>query len=235
MLLTLAAIAALVVAYFMLAQGPFCWSSSGKIPGSGDPGHVRPAATDFEPMTAEDTAAQPAAVDPVAMATSVQPPAAHPAGRSQQVVPADLLPQNIERQWLKDSKVQSLTMPSVVAPDFRAGRDPIGQSLKNPNLQIRPDPPITRNVDLGPWSIDDGRSIDLFTKLPSYTYNDNACRPRAATSDVSTTAPRTITSGGTTRNEDSTSISRPRPATTASTCTCRTVRRTAAATAASPS
>lgn len=150
MLLTLAAIAALVVVYFVLAGPPSCWSRSA-IPGSGDPGHVRPAATNFEPMATEDTAAQPAAVDPAAMSTAAQPPAAHPAGHSLQVVPADLLPKNVERQWLKDSKVQSLTMPSLAAPDFRTGRDSIGQSLKNPNLQIRPDPPIKRNVDLGPW------------------------------------------------------------------------------------
>jgi hypothetical protein len=155
-LLTLAAIAALIVAYFMLGgSSSSCWRSYVMMmPGSGDPGYVRPAASNFEPMTADDTAAQPAAVDPAAMsaAASAQPPAAHPAGHSLQVVPADLLPKNIERQWLKDSKVQSLTMPSLVSPDFRSGRDSIGQSLKNPNYQIRPDPPISCNADLGPWN-----------------------------------------------------------------------------------
>lgn len=160
MFLMLAAVAALVVVYFMLAsaqqqqqQPCWWWPYSGATVGGGG-GAVRPAATNFEPMSTEDSAAQPAAVDPAALSASspVEPPAAHPAGHSLQVVPADLLPKNIEREWLKDSKVTSLTMPSLAAPDFRTGRDSIGQSLKNPNLQIRPDPHITRNVDLGPWN-----------------------------------------------------------------------------------
>lgn len=122
-------------------------------------GYYRPANTNFEPMSDGDATAQPAAVDPGVLAaagattTTAQQDAvaslAHPLGHSQQVMPADLLPKNVQKQWLSDSAVPSLAMPSLAAPDYRTGRDTIGQSLKNPNLQIRPDPPIGRSTDTG--------------------------------------------------------------------------------------
>lgn len=118
-------------------------------------GYYAPQPTNFEPMSAGDENAQPAAVDTNVLASasstreSQVAQLAHPVGHSQQVLPSDMLPKNIESAWLKDSKVAALTMPSLAAPDFRTGRDMIGQSLKNANLQIRPDPPIGRSIDTG--------------------------------------------------------------------------------------
>lgn len=129
-------------------------------------GYFKPACTNFEPMSTGDATAQPAAVDADVLAAAGNEAAAaaadlaHPLGHSQQVMPADLLPKNVEKNWLKDSKVHSLAMPSLAAPDFRTGRDTIGQSLKIPNLQIRPDPPITRVENTGPFNqsiVDPGR------------------------------------------------------------------------------
>lgn len=115
-------------------------------------GYYRPQSTDFQPSSEGDAVAQPAPVDaPLASAPPVVP-APNPVGHSQQIVPSDLLPRNVNKDWLKDQRVTALSMPSLAAPDFRTGRDTIGQSMKNPNLQIRPDPPIGRTESTGPFN-----------------------------------------------------------------------------------
>jgi hypothetical protein len=114
-------------------------------------GYYRPQSTDFQPSSEGDTVAQPAPVD-APLVTAPVVPTPNPVGHSQQIVPSDLLPRNVNKDWLKDQRVAALSMPSLAAPDFRTGRDTIGQSMKNPNLQIRPDPPIGRTEETGPFN-----------------------------------------------------------------------------------
>lgn len=120
-------------------------------------GYFASKPTDFEPMTAaESSGAAAGAATPLQDAGLSNMPedgaATVDLGHSMAVPPADLLPRNVNKTWLKDSKVGSLAMPNIATPDFRFGANTIGQSLKNPNLQERPDPVIPRGTDTGPFN-----------------------------------------------------------------------------------
>jgi hypothetical protein len=83
----------------------------------------------------------------------VQPAALN--GYSQQniVQPSDLLPTDKNSQW---SSLNPVNQGNPITPDllqagYHIGLDTIGQSLKNPNLQLRSDPYIPKS-DVGPWN-----------------------------------------------------------------------------------
>lgn len=68
--------------------------------------------------------------------------------------PADLLPKDTNSAWGSFSPAQSVSsmlMPDLLQAGYHAGLNTIGQSLKNPNLQLRSDPVIPR-VPTGPWN-----------------------------------------------------------------------------------
>lgn len=70
------------------------------------------------------------------------------------VQPKDLLPADPNSQWARDNNLTSLSgmrMPDLMGAAFQTGIDTIGQSHKNPNLQLRSDPVIQR-VNVGPWN-----------------------------------------------------------------------------------
>lgn len=104
-----------------------------------------------EPFSPGDVKSTPAEIDAPAPSSSM---ASAPTTRHDTVQPADLLPPDSNAQWNMDNNLTSLSgmkMPSVTSATFLSGIDTIGQSMKNPNLQLRSDPVIPR-VNTGPWN-----------------------------------------------------------------------------------
>jgi hypothetical protein len=69
--------------------------------------------------------------------------------------PKDLLPADANSQWAALNPV-SMNQNDILAADmlqagYHIGLDTIGQSMKNPNLQLRSDPPIPKQ-NVGPWN-----------------------------------------------------------------------------------
>ena len=110
-----------------------------------------------------DTGVYPTASKAVAPAASL-PVAAIPApkasvgsGYAAQPVanPSDLLPKDQNSQWsaLNPSAMNKgdILMPDLLQAGYHIGLDTIGQTLRNPNLQLRSDPIISK-ADIGPWN-----------------------------------------------------------------------------------
>lgn len=66
---------------------------------------------------------------------------------------ADLLPLDQNSQWASLNPVNAgnVSMPDLLQAGYHIGLDTIGQSLRNPNYQLRSDPIITKS-DVGPWN-----------------------------------------------------------------------------------
>lgn len=86
-----------------------------------------------------------------------QAPMSAPTGYSQSkgADPSDLLPKDQNSQWasLNPSSMNQgdIMMPELLQAGYHIGLDTIGQSLRNPNLQLRSDPIIPK-ADVGPWN-----------------------------------------------------------------------------------
>jgi len=69
--------------------------------------------------------------------------------------PQDLLPKDMNSQWsaLNPAAMNhgDILMPDLLQAGYHIGLDTIGQTLRNPNLQLRSDPIITKS-DVGPWN-----------------------------------------------------------------------------------
>lgn len=67
--------------------------------------------------------------------------------------PSDLLPSDQNSQWAQLNPVNqdSPNMPDLLQAGYHIGLDTIGQTLKNPNLQLRSDPYISK-TNVGPWN-----------------------------------------------------------------------------------
>jgi hypothetical protein len=69
--------------------------------------------------------------------------------------PGDLLPKDQNSQWsaLNPTSMNKgdVLMPDLLQAGYHIGLDTIGQSLRNPNLQLRSDPIIAKS-DIGPWN-----------------------------------------------------------------------------------
>ena len=69
--------------------------------------------------------------------------------------PADLLPSDQNSQWssLNPSSMNKgdMLMPDLLQAGYHIGLDTIGQTLRNPNLQLRSDPIINKAM-VGPWN-----------------------------------------------------------------------------------
>jgi len=68
--------------------------------------------------------------------------------------PSDLLPEDQNSQW-SALNPNAMTKGNVLLPDllqagYHIGLDTIGQTLRNPNLQLRSDPMISKQ-EVGPW------------------------------------------------------------------------------------
>ena len=66
--------------------------------------------------------------------------------------PSDLLPKDVNSQWTTLNPVnQGVSTPDLLQAGYHIGLDTIGQTLKNPNLQLRSDPIIPKK-EIGPWN-----------------------------------------------------------------------------------
>jgi hypothetical protein len=69
--------------------------------------------------------------------------------------PSDLLPQDQNSQWSalnpNSANKGDILMPDLLQAGYHIGLDTIGQTLRNPNLQLRSDPLIPKS-DVGPWN-----------------------------------------------------------------------------------
>lgn len=80
-----------------------------------------------------------------------------PSGYALQPVanPSDLLPKDQNSQWsaLNPNTMNqgNILMPDLLQAGYHIGLDTIGQTLRNPNLQLRSDPVIAKS-DIGPWN-----------------------------------------------------------------------------------
>jgi hypothetical protein len=77
-----------------------------------------------------------------------------PGFSSQQVAnPSELLPSDANSQWASLNPVNQSNpqMPDMLQAGYHIGLDTIGQTMKNANLQLRPDPVIEKK-DTGPWN-----------------------------------------------------------------------------------
>jgi len=91
------------------------------------------------------------------MATPSQAAAAPSSGYTMQPVanPSDLLPVDQNSQWsaLNPNSMNKgdILMPDLLQAGYHIGLDTIGQTLRNPNLQLRSDPLIQKG-QVGPWN-----------------------------------------------------------------------------------
>lgn len=69
--------------------------------------------------------------------------------------PGDLLPVDQNGEWsaLNPNSMNKgdVLMPDLLQAGYHIGLDTIGQTLRNPNLQLRSDP-LIQKVDIGPWN-----------------------------------------------------------------------------------
>jgi hypothetical protein len=96
------------------------------------------------------TDSAPASTKPSAALASLAAPAvAGPAN------PNELLPTDANSQWAALNPVNmnqgSMLNGDMLQAGYHIGLDTIGQTLKNPNLQLRSDPIIPKQ-DVGPWN-----------------------------------------------------------------------------------
>lgn len=121
-------------------------STGGYGGGGGGGGYSPPPSMTYNVPTPPSPSAQP---------SMIQPPSATPGGYAMQPVanPSDLLPKDPNSQWaaLNPVNQSNVAMPDLLQAGYHIGLDTIGQTMKNPNLQIRSDP-IIQKKDVGPWN-----------------------------------------------------------------------------------
>jgi len=69
--------------------------------------------------------------------------------------PSDLLPKDSNSQWATLNPLHSgssVMTPDLLSAGYHIGLESIGQNIRNPNLQLRSDPIITK-TDTGPWNM----------------------------------------------------------------------------------
>jgi len=65
--------------------------------------------------------------------------------------PSDLLPADNNSNWSQIAPRSNSGQPNLLNADALIGIDTIGQTLKNPNLQLRSEPPNPQ-INVGPWA-----------------------------------------------------------------------------------
>lgn len=100
---------------------------------------------------------QPTVSSNVVSDSSVSNNTSVPSGYNSQSVsnPSHLLPVDQNSAWsaLNPNTMNSgsIIMPDLLQAGYHIGLDTIGQTLRNPNLQLRSDPLISKQ-DIGPWN-----------------------------------------------------------------------------------
>ena len=88
---------------------------------------------------------------PVPMAGAQKPGGCYP---REQLNPAELLPQDPNSQWaqVNPTGAGDIQGKNFLSAGALIGVNTIGQSLRNPNLTLRPDPPCPQIQGLSPWN-----------------------------------------------------------------------------------
>jgi hypothetical protein len=107
------------------------------------------------PVMTNQPSMQPS-TQPVPSVTNVQSPSQPSTGQyalQKTTNPSDLLPSDQNSQWatLNPSGGNGPVMPDILQAGYHIGLDTIGQTLRNPNYQLRSDPIIPKS-DIGPWN-----------------------------------------------------------------------------------
>jgi len=106
------------------------------------------------PVLLSQSQVPPSPIAPIAPSAASSGPSG---GYSQSSVtaPSDLLPVDQNSQWasLNPGMVTNggAAMPDLLQAGYHIGLDTIGQTLRNPNYQLRSDPIIPKQ-DIGPWN-----------------------------------------------------------------------------------
>jgi len=85
-------------------------------------------------------------------------PVAAPAAGSSEILsvtnPSDLLPKDNNTEWAALNPVNNNNpaVPDLLQAGYHIGLDTIGQTLRNPNYQLRSDPIIPK-AQVGPWNM----------------------------------------------------------------------------------
>lgn len=86
---------------------------------------------------------------------NAQPASAQNSGYAMQqtIQPSELLPTDANSQWAALNPVNqgNIAMPDLLQAGYHIGLDTIGQTLRNPNYQLRSDPIIPKQ-EIGPWN-----------------------------------------------------------------------------------
>ena len=107
-----------------------------------------------------DSSANGTNVSPTQFSTAAEntsPVAAPAAGRSDLLSitnPSDLLPKDSNSEWAALNPVNNgnPSVPDLLQAGYHIGLDTIGQTLRNPNYQLRSDPVIPK-AQVGPWNM----------------------------------------------------------------------------------
>lgn len=133
----------MILAVFLVLVLGFSMYSGTKTVRFGASGSAAAAA----PATVENMVSQPAevsspVVDVVGSASS-----------SNVTNASDLLPLDQNTQWaaLNPVNAGNAALPDLLQAGYHIGLDTIGQTLRNPNYQLRSDPIIPK-VEVGPWN-----------------------------------------------------------------------------------
>jgi hypothetical protein len=133
----------ILILFIILAWALFYYSGSKSLAFDGmDGGFPSTAATNAPPMA---TAAPAMAASSGVSSTggyALQPVAN----------PSELLPVDQNSQWSAlNPNTMNQGMPDLLQAGYHIGLDTIGQTLRNPNLQLRSDPLIPKS-EVGPWN-----------------------------------------------------------------------------------
>jgi hypothetical protein len=126
---------------------------------SGSKTNIHDLMTDGTSATTPSAKVASAPVGPASVPAGASPTsgAGVPSGYALQPVanPSDLLPKDQNSQWsaLNPNTMNqgNILMPDLLQAGYHIGLDTIGQTLRNPNLQLRSDPVIAKS-DIGPWN-----------------------------------------------------------------------------------
>jgi hypothetical protein len=107
------------------------------------------------PLASPQASIPPSSPSPVDMPSMSTAASASSGGYSAKAVanPSDLLPQDSNNQWSQLNPVLSNNQqfPDLLQAGYHIGLDTIGQTLRNPNYQLRSDPIIPKQ-EIGPWN-----------------------------------------------------------------------------------
>ena len=120
---------------------------------SGSKSLIQDGYTDSSSNRPNGVNAPPSVYATAAENTNVAPAAAPAYDFKSTTNPSDLLPQDHNSEWTALNPVNqgSAAMPDLLQAGYHIGLDTIGQTLRNPNYQLRSDPIIPK-TDVGPWN-----------------------------------------------------------------------------------